>query len=131
MGWLRRYKLKRLLKREWNPTVKFDISTWSFRIFMVNEDAVNAALKSDPYYQELGKLASEATQENIKVVRYNISDTSLKRLNGGVSMNDADYISWSETMALKELISDYDNRHAISIMNAFIEYIVVCGYKYL
>lgn len=132
MKWLRRIQLRRILRKAWCPKVTFDASIWGFVITMIDTDPVVKLLGfGTERYCEISKLVYEVTDEIIKVIKYNISDESLDNIGHGVSMNDMEEISTRETCALGTCIYTYEHMNHTNVMEWYIDYIIVCGNKYI
>lgn len=132
MGWFRRQRLRHALKKEWNPNVKFDIDEWGFVITLINPTPVKSIL-DDGYitWNEISKLAFEATEEILKFIQYEISDKSLNKVKEGVTINDTNTISDNETRDLLHSIWVYEEKFNMSVKEWYIDYILTCGHKYI
>lgn len=132
MGWFKQQLLKRALKKAWYPHVKFDFSKWGFEIILIDPTPIRILLDDGTdNWKEISRLAFEITNEIIKMTHYEINESSMELLKGGVTMNDADSMSELETLALNNRILEYENQYHTSIMERYIDYILTCGYKYL
>ncbi|MCM1223919.1 MAG: hypothetical protein NC548_56650 [Lachnospiraceae bacterium] len=134
MGLVRRHLLKRAINANWAPKVVFDIGKWGFVITMVNPTPIRFLLEDDSneLWKRVSEIAYNATNEIIDMIGYNINDINMDRIRGkGVSMNDADDITTSETLALHNYILMYEDKYDMSIKDWFIDYIMIHGKEFI